>query len=178
MVYTQLHRAHFVSILSKDKAVHQQLVWASLPPSKGLHPCIRRVWAQSRLDICYLLVSRGVRRDQRERKSGYRNKTGKSRQVPWATSHLPCSLRSQHQVPGVRKNCIMGVSGTVVASDEELMFPNVHRNVLSEVYEVTCFSRDSSSHNIPNTSTSWASALHSDLPNLGRTSGEAQRGSE
>jgi hypothetical protein len=37
------------------------------------------------------------------------------------------------------------------------------------------FSKDSNSHNILDTSTSWHWALHN-LPNLGHTSGEAQRG--
>lgn len=47
---------------------------------------------------------------------------------------------------------------------------------LLDVYGVTFFNKDSSSHDVPDTFTSWPSAQHSYLPNLGHTLGEAQGG--
>lgn len=132
--------------------------------SKWLQPCLRRGWAQSWLDMCHLHVSVGLGKSKCRQS---RN----SEDISGSLLIMAHSQRSQHQ-SGLSKTPEAGR----IASWKCLGLWLLKRNwrflmctgtFLSEAHGVVSFSKDSNSHSIPDTSTSWPSALHSDLPTWG-----------
>lgn len=96
--HTQLHRAHFVSILSRDKVVHQQLVWASR--SLGARGSIHTSGEAGHKAglTCATCMCLGVRKVRERKKEQTQKKQSRTAEDVFSVSLLieACSLRSQH----------------------------------------------------------------------------------
>lgn len=153
--HTQLHRAHFVSILSRDKVVHQQLVWASR--SLGARGSIHTSGEAGHKAglTCATCMCLGVRKVRERKKEQTQKKQSRTAEDVFSVSLLieACSLRSQHHE---RLSQSLEAGRTAGFEEEPRRFQMFRGRWLSEGYGVAFFSKVRSSHN---TSTSWLSAL-------------------
>lgn len=156
------------SILSRDKVVHQHLMWASLclGASDSNHVS-GEAGHKAGLTCVTCMCLWGW--EGAKRKNKCRNKAGTLK-----TSSLG-HFSSWPILRGVNTKAVSAkpLEAGRTASWRGLGLWLLKRNwcflmctgtCLSEVDGAASFSRDSNSHNIPDTSTSWLSTLHSDIP--------------
>lgn len=165
------------SVLSRDKVVHQ-LMWASLClGASGSSHVSGEAGHKAGLTCVTCMCLWGW-------EGGQGKEQGQTKQELWrhlwvTSHHGPFSEEStpkwSQQNPGGGKNWIVEVPG-IVAFEEELALPNVHRNVPFRG-TWSCFFQQRQQqpqhpwhlHQLAFCSAQWP-------PNLGHTSGEIQRG--
>lgn len=157
------------SISSRDKVVHQ-LMWASLClGASGSNHASGEAGHKAGLTCVTCMCLWGW--EGAKGKSKCRQSRNSEDIFSGSLLIMAHSQRSQHQ-SGLSKTPEAGR----IASWKCLGLWLLKRNwrflmctgtFLSEAHGVASFSKDSNSHSIPDTSTSWPSALHSDLPTWG-----------